>query len=110
MLSPLSRRFSCPVELALELLGGKWKAVILAHLKEQPRSYAELRKLTPRLSDKMLTQRLRELQDLGLISHVSARSPYRLSARGRKLIPVLDQLYALGSAVAAEVGATFAAP
>jgi DNA-binding HxlR family transcriptional regulator len=45
MANSLARKFGCPVELTLELLGGKWKPVILAHLKERPLSYADLRRL-----------------------------------------------------------------
>ena len=57
----LPKFVSCPVELSLTLISGKWKPVLLAHLKEGPLRYGELRKLVPRLSDKMLTQRLAEL-------------------------------------------------
>ena len=60
----LARSFGCPTELALELLGGKWKTVILARLKGGPQRYGELRRKIPRLSDKMLTQCLQGLQTL----------------------------------------------
>ncbi|TIT77644.1 MAG: helix-turn-helix transcriptional regulator, partial [Mesorhizobium sp.] len=49
------RLYGCPVEFALDALGGKWKTVILARIKEQPLRYSELRRMTPSLSDKMLT-------------------------------------------------------
>lgn len=108
----LERTFSCPVELALEVLAGKWKTVILAHLKQRPLRYAELRALIPSLSDKMLTQRLRDLDELGLVVRHKdggrgARSRYELTARGRSLRPVLEGLHAWGRGLAAEVGATF---
>ncbi|MER9961250.1 helix-turn-helix transcriptional regulator [Mesorhizobium sp. M0045] len=48
------RLYGCPVEFALDALGGKWKTVILARIKEQPMRYSELRRLIPSLSDKML--------------------------------------------------------
>lgn len=54
----LARRFGCPVELSIEILGGKWKPVILARLKDHSYRYSELRKLIPGLSTKMLTERL----------------------------------------------------
>ena len=104
MAQSLSRTFSCPVELALEVLGGKWKPVILAHLKEGPKRYGELRARVPRLSDKMLTQRLHDLEELGLIER--ARTTYRLSARGESLRPVLESLHAWGRASHGESGAT----
>ena len=54
MANRLPRTVSCPVELTLEVLGGKWKPVILAHLKEGSLRYRELRSRIPRLSDKIL--------------------------------------------------------
>ncbi|MER8953131.1 helix-turn-helix transcriptional regulator [Mesorhizobium sp. M0833] len=48
------RPYGCPVEFALDALGGKWKTVILARIKEQPMRYSDLRRLIPSLSDKML--------------------------------------------------------
>ena len=105
------RQFSCPEEFAVDMLNGKWKTVILAHLKQRSLRYAELRALMPSLSDKMLTQRLKDLVDLQLIGrHKSggrgAASRYELSARGRSLRPVLQGLYDWGGRVAGEVGAT----
>jgi DNA-binding HxlR family transcriptional regulator len=107
----LRRKFSCPVELALEILGGKWKTVILSHLKQRSLRYAELRALIPALTDKMLTQRLQDLEELDLVvRHKSggrgARSRYELTARGKSLRPVLQGLYDWGDRIAGEVGAT----
>lgn len=99
----LSRTYGCPVELSLDFIGGKWRTVILARLKEAPQRYGELRKRMPGLSDKILTQRLHELEALGLISKKSLNRPgakrthsYALTARGESLRPVLDALYAWG--------------
>lgn len=97
----LSKRFGCPVELSLEVLGGKWKPVILARLKDGPLRYGELRRLIPPLSDKMLTERLADLQAQGLIERVADNDGgYRLSARGESLRPVLTALYEWGQAQA----------
>lgn len=100
---------SCPVELALSVLGGKWRAVILARLKERPHRYAELRAAIPRLSDKVLTQRLQELVGAGLVlqnkrGRRGAPSTYRLSRNGEQLRPVLEALYAWGMTEAARTG------
>jgi DNA-binding HxlR family transcriptional regulator len=95
--------FDCPVEYVLHLLGGKWRAVLLAHLKQGERRYGELRRLVPRLSEKMLTQRLHELTSDGLIER-RADGSYRLTARGDRLRPVLQALYELGTELAAETG------
>jgi DNA-binding HxlR family transcriptional regulator len=98
----LPRTFGCSVELSLELLGGKWKPVILARLKDGPLRYGELRRLIPSLSDKMLSERLADLQAVGLIAPVSEEDGggYRLSPRGESLRPVLQALYDWGEAQA----------
>ena len=111
----LRRRFSCPVELALEILSGKWKTVILAHLKQRSMRYEELRARIPSLTDKMLTQRLADLEELGLVvRHKTggrgSRSWYELTPRGRSLRPVLQGLYDWGDSIAGEVGAIIEVP
>jgi DNA-binding HxlR family transcriptional regulator len=104
----MARSYSCPVELSLAVLGGKWRVVILAHLKQQPLRYADLRRLAPRLSEKMLTQRLHELVAAGLVSKRGGR--YALSALGRSAAPVLQTLYVWGERVAPELGLRIEGP
>jgi DNA-binding HxlR family transcriptional regulator len=115
MIPRLQRSFSCPVELAIEILNGKWKPVILAHLKERPLRYSELSARIPALSDKMLTQRLQDLAELGLVARRKqggrgAPSTYELTARGKSLRPALQALYDWGELVAGEVGASIEPP
>ena len=102
----LQATYGCSVELTLDLIGGKWKTVILAHLKESPLRYGELRTRIAKISDKMLTQRLRELTELGFVeAHDEAgRRTYRLTARGDSLRPALQALHDWGRAVADEHG------
>lgn len=107
--------YSCPVEFALEMLNGKWKPVILAHLKEGTLRYGQLRALVPKLSDKMLAQRLKDLEEQGLVARQKrgargAPSSYRLTARGLSLAPALQALYDCGERIAREVGATIERP
>jgi len=105
----LPRHVGCPTELALEVLGGKWKTVILARLKEGPLRYGELRRQIPRLSDKMLTQCLQGLQERGLVGHDAAtgdRARYALTALGHSLGPALQQLYDWGESQAGALGVT----
>ncbi|MFO0551734.1 MAG: helix-turn-helix domain-containing protein [Polyangiaceae bacterium] len=109
-----AQRYNCPVELALTLLGGKWKVVLLARLKDRPHRYAELRAATPGISDKVLTERLRQLIDSGLVlqskrGRRGAPSSYRLSQRAELLRPALEALYQWGLAEARDTGATFLA-
>ena len=104
------KKFSCGVELALSIIGGKWKPVILAHLKQGALRYSELRALIPSLSDKMLTQRLKELEHLELVRRRKSgarggRSSYELTARAQSLRPALEALNAWGERMAAELGA-----
>jgi DNA-binding HxlR family transcriptional regulator len=101
MAKRLPSRFNCPTEFTLAVLGGKWKTVILCYLKERPCRYAELRKLLPSLSDKMLTERLADLVASGLVARKKlAGRPradtYVLTARGRSLGSILRNLYTWG--------------
>jgi DNA-binding HxlR family transcriptional regulator len=103
------KRYHCPVELAVDVIGGKWRPVILAHLKEGVHRYGELRRRMPDVSEKMLTQRLRELEADGLVTRRAlATSPphveYALTEEGRSLAPVLQALYDWGTARAERTG------
>jgi len=108
----LQKMFGCPVELSLQILGGKWKPVIMARLKEKPLRYGELRQLIPALSDKVLTERLRDLEMQGLVFREAARpdakeNVYRLTPLGETLRPVLESLYAWGEGAASELDVKF---
>lgn len=107
----LRKAYGCPVELAVEFVGGKWKTVILAWLKESPLRYNELRTRIPGIADKVLTERLKDLEKLGLVEKVIDAGRrggyvYRLTDRGEQLRPALDALYAFGSAIASELPVT----
>jgi len=107
MVIELRKQYGCPVELSLEFVGGKSKTVILAWLKEAPHRYGELRSRMPNVADKVLTQRLKDLEALGLISKEPINGQrthvYRLTKRGESLRPILDSLYIWGQAVAEEL-------
>jgi DNA-binding HxlR family transcriptional regulator len=96
------------------VLGGKWKTVILCYFKVRPLRYADLRKLMPKLSDKVLSQRLRELVDAGLVSRKKADDGkaelYALAARAQSLSCILKELYRWGNSNAAEFGITVGQP
>ena len=107
----LRAKYGCPVELAVEFVGGKWKTVILARLKESPHRYNELRARMPGIADKVLTDKLKDLEQLGLVSKTQIGGPrsaftYSLTDRGETLRPVLEALYAWGETVATELPVT----
>ncbi|MER8808338.1 winged helix-turn-helix transcriptional regulator [Mesorhizobium australicum] len=87
-MAPRGRLYGCPVEFALDALGGKWKTVILARIKQGPLRYSELRRSIPSLSDKMLTQRLANLVEIGFVALEASpdgKGRYVLTERGRDL-------------------------
>jgi len=85
---------NCPVEAALDLIGAKWKSIILFRVLEETRRFNELRRLMPGLTQRMLTNQLRELERDGLIARkVYAQVPpkveYSMTEFGKTLEPVL---------------------
>ena len=93
--------FHCPVEVSMDVLAGKWTVVVLAHLKDEVLRFSELRRRIPDITDKMLTQRLRSLEDDGIVERrVLGDTPphveYRLTQEGESLRPVLQALYDWG--------------
>jgi DNA-binding HxlR family transcriptional regulator len=93
---------NCPVTTALSVIGGKWKVIILWHLQGKVRRFGELQKSIPGISQKMLTQELRDLEESGLVFRkvypvVPPRVEYSLTDFGRTLAPVLEQLCLWGT-------------
>ena len=85
---------NCPVEATLDLIGGKYKALILWHLSEKKLRFSELRKMITTATPKMLTQQLRELESQALIHRevfpvVPPKVEYSLTELGRSLMPIL---------------------
>lgn len=94
--------YNCPVGTTLDLIGGKYKALILWHLLDNTLRFGELRKLIPQATPKMLTQQLRELEDANLIIRtiypvVPPKVEYTLSELGKSIKPILVTMYAWGS-------------
>ncbi|USK33200.1 helix-turn-helix transcriptional regulator [Bacillus sp. F19] len=96
-----TKRYNIPVEAALEVIGGKWKCVILCHLMRGKKRTGELKKLMPSIIQKMLTQQLRELKEDGIINRmtynqVPPKVEYELSEYGWSVTGILESLSAWG--------------
>lgn len=92
----------CPMAECMKLLGGTWTPNVIWMLSGGPRRFGELKRDIPNISPKMLTARLRDLEDKGVIARdVVPSSPpsveYRLSELGRELIPVINTIVRVGT-------------
>jgi DNA-binding HxlR family transcriptional regulator len=104
------KEYNCAFEYTLGLISGKWKGLILWHLQDGTLRYGEIRKKLGNITQKMLTQTLRALEDDKLIDRevypvVPPKVEYTITQRGLKLIPIFEQLIEWGSDVAALEGA-----
>ena len=93
---------NCPVVATIDMIGGKYKALILWHLLDGTLRFGELRKCIPQATPKMLTQQLRELERDNLITRtvypvVPPKVEYRLSDLGESIKPILDAMYSWGA-------------
>ena len=84
----------CPVTATLEVIGGKWKPIILWLLSKRTRRFSEIRRNLPTITQKMLTQQLRELELDGIIHRevypqVPPKVEYRLTRKGKSFVPVI---------------------
>ncbi|RRJ63437.1 HxlR family transcriptional regulator [Paenibacillus oralis] len=96
------RTFNCEKELTLHIIGGKWKMLIMWHLgKEGTKRFNELRSLIPGITQRMLVNQLRELEE-DLIVHrevypvVPPKVEYTLTEHGQSLMPILESMYEWG--------------
>lgn len=91
------KTYHCPVEAALDVIGGKWKPLILWALGDDVLRFSELQKALPGINTKMLTKQLRELEEDGVVNRrvypeVPPRVEYRITDFGKTLIPILEAL------------------
>lgn len=94
----------CPIEVALEVIGGMWKVIIVRELRNGTMRYSQLHRALKRVTHKMLAQQLRELEHDGVVSRkvypqVPPKVEYSLTSLGRSLGPLLDSLHAWGERV-----------
>lgn len=91
----------CPVEVTADVIGGKWKPLILFYTSMQTRRFNELRRLMPGVTQQMLTLQLRELERAGMIhrevyAQVPPKVEYSLTELGQSLLPLLWQMFSWG--------------
>ncbi|WDF82657.1 helix-turn-helix domain-containing protein [Lacticaseibacillus pabuli] len=95
------KTYNIGVEATMEVIGGKWKAIILCHLRHDTMRSSELRRAIPQITQKMLTQQLRELEADGIVhrhvfNQIPPRVEYSLTDRGESLNKVLNLLCTWG--------------
>ena len=95
-------QYHCPVETALDLIGGKYKPLILWHLADGTLRFGQLQRLMPKATPKTLTNQLRELETAGLLTRtvypeVPPKVEYTLTPLGRSLYPILFSLCRWGT-------------
>lgn len=91
---PFLNKYSCPVEAMVEVIGGKWKGVILYHLLDGTKRFNELKRLKPNITQRMLTLQVRELEADGIIHRevyreVPPKVEYSLTELGESLRPMI---------------------
>lgn len=89
-----SRQLECPIQVVVDVIGGKWKLSILYHLFQGTKRYGELKRLVPKATERMLTLQLRELEAFGIVRRtvypeVPPKVEYSLTDLGRSLEPIL---------------------
>ena len=96
--------FFCSLELAINVIGGKWKSLILYHLQCKSRRSSELQQLIHGISNKMFTQAVRDLEHDGLVKRtvfpvVPPKGEYELTELGKSVIPMINSLAVWGRSI-----------
>lgn len=101
------KQYYCSVELTLQVIGGKWKPIIIHHLAtDGTLRFSEIKRAIPNITQKMLTQQLRELESDGVVhrevyAQVPPKVEYSLTELGRSVMPVIESLCGWGKRYAA---------
>jgi DNA-binding HxlR family transcriptional regulator len=110
-----TKTYNCPIEAAVDVFGGKWKALILWWLQERTWRFAELRRQIPGITEKMLTQQLRELEADGIVDRrvyptVPPKVEYSLTEYGWSLKRALREICDWGRNHMERIGAVATTP
>lgn len=103
------KEYTCSFEFALDIVSGKWKGLILWHLSYGTLRYSEIRKNLGKITEKMLTQTLRDLEKHKLITRkvypvVPPKVEYTITEDGKKLMPIFEQMMVWGDEVGGKIG------
>ncbi|WP_315584160.1 helix-turn-helix domain-containing protein [Actinomyces viscosus] len=104
------KTYTCPISAAMDLVGGKWKPVIIYHLKDKPKRFSELRRDLVSATDATLSIQLKQLESSGLVSRQifgdkpPLKSIYSLTDFGRTFLPALQELTRWGNQIITERG------
>lgn len=102
--------YACTISLAMDIVGGKWKTVILHHLKNGEKRYNALRREIPAITEMTLSLQLKQLEENGLVSRVvhgekpPVKVVYDLTDFGRTFLPALQAIDHWGTLVAEKIG------
>jgi DNA-binding HxlR family transcriptional regulator len=93
---------NCPVKATVDIIGGKWKPIILYYLKDGAKRFGELQRLIPHATKKMLTMQLRDLEKDGIVNRkvfeqVPPKVEYSLTRYGKSLAPILELMAKWGT-------------
>ena len=100
---PKEYKYDWPIDATLDVIGGKWKPLIIYALNDETLRFSQLLdKLQPRITQRMLTKQLRQLEEDELVTRkvytqVPPKVEYSLTEMGKSLMPILDQLCEWGS-------------
>lgn len=94
--------FYCPVDLTLQIVGGRWKGIVIWNLREGSKRFSELKRILVTINDKMLSQVLRELEEQGVVHRevyqvVPPKVEYSLTEEGKKLLPIMQAMSDYGT-------------
>ncbi|MEI6139565.1 MAG: helix-turn-helix domain-containing protein [Mariniphaga sp.] len=89
--------YYCPVDLTLQIVGGRWKGIVIWNLREGVKRFSELKRTLVTINDKMLSQVLRELEQQGVVNRkvyevVPPKVEYNLTQEGEKLLPIMQAM------------------
>lgn len=91
------KKYICLLDFAMDFIRGKWKAVILCHLYDEPKRFLELQRITNGISQKVLNEKLKELENVELISkliyaEIPPKVEYYLTDRGKELTKIIKEI------------------